>query len=185
MVNMFLIMEQFLIGLLQLDQGKETLEKSFQAAVNALMIDYPQLFFVDVRHISLAIMKKQYPGFGPIFYVSISNSTGEKFYLEGIRNKEEAENARRVVENVRQNVISKVKSTDTIYEKVKIIHDYLVDNITYDQTSSGELKHTLYAALIYNRAVCEGYAKSFKYIADGLRNTYNNSCWRRYFRWKK
>ena len=185
MVNMFLIMEQFLIGLLQLDQGKETLEKSFQAAVNALMIDYPQLFFVDVRHISLAIMKKQYPGFGPIFYVSISNSTGEKFYLEGIRNKEEAENARRVVENVRQNVISKVKSTDTIYEKVKIIHDYLVDNITYDQTSSGELKHTLYAALIYNRAVCEGYAKSFKYIADGLRNTYKNGCWRRYFRWKK
>ena len=178
MVNMFLIMEQFLIGLLQLDQGKETLEKSFQAAVNALMIDYPQLFFVDVRHMSLSIMKKQYPGFGPIFYVSISNSTG-------IKNREEAENARRVVENVRQNIISRVKSTDTIYEKVKTIHDYLVDNITYDQTSSGELKHTLYAALIYNRAVCEGYAKSFKYIADGLRNTYNNSCRRRYFRWKK
>ena len=76
-----------------------------------------------------------------------------KFYLEGIKNREEAENARRVVENVRQNIISRVKSTDTIYEKVKTIHDYLVDNITYDQTSSGELKQTLYAALIYNRAV--------------------------------
>ena len=32
------------------------------------------------------------------------------------------------------------------------------------------------SALIYNRAVCEGYAKSFKYIADGLRNTNNNCC---------
>ena len=80
-----------------------------------------------------------------------------------------------MVQNVRNNIISRIKSTDTVYEKVRIIHDYLVDNITYDDTSQGELKHTLLAALIYNRAVCEGYAKSFKYIADGLRNT-NNYC---------
>ena len=165
----------FFDKLLQLEGGKEALNQAFQAAVNALMLDYPELFFVDVRHISLSIVTKSYPGLGPIYYVSISNTQGTKFYLDYLKTREEVEKAMTMVQNVRNNIISRIKSTDTVYEKVRIIHDYLVDNITYDDTSQGELKHTLLAALIYNRAVCEGYAKSFKYIADGLRNT-NNYC---------
>ena len=166
----------FFDKLLQLDGGKEALNQAFQAAVNALMLDYPELFFVDVRHISLSIVTKAYPGFGSIYYVSISNTQGTKFYLDQLKTREDVDNARSMVENVRKNIMAKTNSTQTVYEKVKIIHDYLVDNITYDETSQGELKHTLLSALIYNRAVCEGYAKSFKYIADGLRNTNNNCC---------
>ena len=168
----------FFDKLLHLEGGKEALERSFQAAVNALMLDYPELFFVDVRHISLSIISKEYPGFGSIYYVNVSNSKGYKFYLENLQTREEVDKARAMVENVRANIIAKTNSKNTVYEKVKIIHDYLVDSITYDETSQGELKHTLLSALIYNRAVCEGYAKSFKYIADGLRNT-NNYCSRR------
>ena len=166
----------FFDKLLQLEGGKEALNQAFQAAVNALMLDYPELFFVDVRHISLSIVTKAYPGFGSIYYVSISNTQGTKFYLDQLKTREDVDNARSMVENVRKNIMAKTNSTQTVYEKVKIIHDYLVDNITYDETSQGELKHTLLSALIYNRAVCEGYAKSFKYIADGLRNTNNNCC---------
>lgn len=171
----------FFDKLLHLEGGKEALERSFQAAVNALMLDYPELFFVDVRHISLSVITKEYPGFGSIYYVNVSNSKGYKFYLENLQTREDVDKARAMVENVRANIIAKTNSRNTVYEKVKIIHDYLIDNIIYDETSQGELKHTLLAALIYNRAVCEGYAKSFKYIADGLRNTNNYSSRRRYF----
>ncbi len=45
------------------------------------------------------------------------------------------------------------KATD--YEKVKAIHDYLINRISYDQSLK---KHSAYNALIDKSAVCEGYA---------------------------
>ena len=44
------------------------------------------------------------------------------------------------------------------YEKVKAVYDYICENVRYDKTSSGTLKHTAYAALINKTAVCQGYA---------------------------
>ena len=46
------------------------------------------------------------------------------------------------------------------YQKVKAVYDYLCANVTYDRTSSGNLKHTAYAALINKTAVCQGYASA-------------------------
>lgn len=43
------------------------------------------------------------------------------------------------------------------YEKVKAIHDYLIERISYDRTLR---KHSAYDALINKSAVCEGYATS-------------------------
>ena len=44
------------------------------------------------------------------------------------------------------------------YEKVKAVYDYICENVRYDKTSSGTLKHTAYAALINKTSVCQGYA---------------------------
>lgn len=41
------------------------------------------------------------------------------------------------------------------YQKVKLIHDYLVKKITYDQSYTN---YTAYSALIENSAVCQGYS---------------------------
>jgi len=43
----------------------------------------------------------------------------------------------------------------TDYEKVKAIHDYIINRTSYDQTLK---KHTAYNALINKSSVCEGYA---------------------------
>ena len=47
----------------------------------------------------------------------------------------------------------------TMYEKVKCIHDYLCDRITYDENAKHA--YSAYGALIDKKAVCEGYAESF------------------------
>lgn len=46
------------------------------------------------------------------------------------------------------------------YEKIKIIHDYIVNHITYTQNDDYEC-HSTYAALIKGEAVCQGYASLF------------------------
>ena len=51
-------------------------------------------------------------------------------------------------------------SGKTDYEKIKIIHDYIVNHITYTQNNDYEC-HSTYAALIKGEAVCQGYASLF------------------------
>jgi len=59
------------------------------------------------------------------------------------------------------------KKSDT-YENIKLAHDYLIESIEYDQTTSQENIYDLYGALINKKSVCEGYAKAFKYLMDSL-----------------
>ena len=53
----------------------------------------------------------------------------------------------------------------TDYEKIKSIHDYICDNVDYDyeglEDSTNTIKYTAYSALIYGKAVCNGYTMLF------------------------
>ena len=48
------------------------------------------------------------------------------------------------------------------YEKIKAVYDYICDNVRYDhdhlETEETQLPHSAYAAIINNKAVCQGYA---------------------------
>lgn len=52
------------------------------------------------------------------------------------------------------------------HEKVKSIHDYLANNIVYDDTISKPNIFDVYGALITGVCVCEGYAEAFKLLCD-------------------
>lgn len=52
------------------------------------------------------------------------------------------------------------------HEKLKSIHDYLANNIVYDDTISKSNIYDVYGALINGVCVCEGYAESFKLLCD-------------------
>ena len=60
------------------------------------------------------------------------------------------------------------------YERVRIVHDCLVDRISYDYSSlsdGGELtqwRNTVYSALVEGSAVCGGYARAFQLILNRL-----------------
>ena len=52
------------------------------------------------------------------------------------------------------------------HEKLKSIHDYLANNIVYDDTISKSNIFDVYGALINGVCVCEGYAEAFKLLCD-------------------
>lgn len=66
-----------------------------------------------------------------------------------------------------------IKDNMTEKEKIKAVHDYLVDRINYNKPDAKVenqpgYTHTAYGALIYGSAVCDGYAQSFKVMLDQL-----------------
>lgn len=64
-------------------------------------------------------------------------------------------------------IISQANELTTDYDKLLYIHDRIVDNTVY--TSNGELyEYEADGPLVYGKAVCEGYAKAFMYLAQSL-----------------
>ena len=49
-----------------------------------------------------------------------------------------------------------------------MVHDYLVDTISYDSSLSKPYIYNIYGALVEKLCVCEGYARSMKYLLDSL-----------------
>jgi len=51
-------------------------------------------------------------------------------------------------------------SSTSDYDKVKTIHAWVTDNITYDYTSSGSMKQTCYNGVMEGTCVCQGYSST-------------------------
>lgn len=70
----------------------------------------------------------------------------------------------------RDAVVEKVKTISvngiSRHEKLKSIHDYLADNIVYDDYFSEPNIYDIYGAFINGLCVCEGYAEAFKVLCD-------------------
>ena len=56
-------------------------------------------------------------------------------------------------------------NASSLLEKEYIIHDYLLENCTYDTASNVQtISHTAYGALLNSKAVCDGYSKAAKLL---------------------
>jgi hypothetical protein len=69
--------------------------------------------------------------------------------------------------------------TDDVYEIALLLHDLIINRIDYAKTSSGQpvvdmWAHNIAGVFTGQGAVCEGYAKTFKYMLDvaGVENIY-------------
>ena len=56
----------------------------------------------------------------------------------------------------------------TDYEKIKQVHDWMIENVEYDVDLVADEPYSISGALTEGKAVCEGYARGFKYILDEL-----------------
>lgn len=67
-------------------------------------------------------------------------------------------------------ILSTISSSDKPYDKIVKFNDWLTANVRYDEAAlnSGAYteSHQMTGALVNNKAVCEGYAKAFKYLCD-------------------
>lgn len=150
--------------LLHEEGGDITLENSFQFGMNALLFDHPEIFFLDITKM---YMSTEITSFGPLktYRVSIGNLEGETYLSNTFYSKQDVEKVSEMLDIVKSNVRGRIEYEGP-YGIIKGVHDYLIDTISYDKTLTKDNIYNIYGALINREAVCEGYAKSFKFLLD-------------------
>lgn len=150
--------------LLHNSNGEQILTDAFQLSINALLLDHPEIFYLDVT--KMYMFTETTKNFaGTTYKISIGPDSNNSYLLAGFENEVDVINA----ENSLKSILNSISSglTGTTYNKILQIHNYLIDNIVYDEAvTESAISHTLYGALINKVAVCDGYAKAFKYILD-------------------
>ena len=68
------------------------------------------------------------------------------------------------VDKAADNILSMITPEMNDYEIVKLFHDYIIRNCTYDEKSANP--NTIYGALVEKEALCQGYAQSFTYLCS-------------------
>ncbi len=150
--------------LLQSEEGKAELKVDFQAAWDALALDNPKIYFVDVTKLFLTV-ETATTGNTKICTTYIGPAENSNYLIDGI-NPDDIDAQETRLEGIKANVVQSVSGSD--YNKIQQIHDVLVDELEYDQSLNRVHTHDIYGALVEKCVVCEGYAKAFKYLLDGV-----------------
>ena len=151
--------------LLQSADGERLITDAFQLSINALLLDHPEIFYLDVTKLYMYTESTKNIS-GTTYRVSIGPDDGQSYLSEGFYSESDVIIAEAQIEEELNNIIDGLSGNT--YNKVKQVHDYLIDNVTYDSDSNLDMSHSIYGALINNLAVCDGYAKAYKYILDNI-----------------
>ena len=151
-------------ALLSKENGEKELKKEYQSAIEALIYENPEIFYLDATNMFINI-EKTTKLTSTKYNVYIDNGNKNSYLAEGVNGKEDIDLYQLKIEKVRDYIISKVNGKND-YDKIKMIHDYLRDTIEYDSTISKNNIYDIYGALILRECVCEGYAKSFQYLMN-------------------
>lgn len=151
--------------LLHESDGEKVLTDSFQLSINALLLDHPEIFYLDVTKMYM-FTETTTSITGTTYKISIGPDTDDNYLALGFESKDDVLVAETRIKTVVDALVRNLSGDDV--NKVKQVHDYLIDTIEYDVNDIGEVSHTVYGALITKVAVCDGYAKAFKMILDEL-----------------
>ena len=141
------------------DEGQKHLETSIFMAKNAMEWDNPDIFYVDYNKMEGNLIKSDK------YRVTLNSKENENYYIDGITSKEQVTKMEQEIKNATSQIMSELKSLNNDYDKIKRVHDYLIETIEY---KDGENAHNIYGALVNKKCVCEGYAKAFQYFMNEL-----------------
>lgn len=145
--------------------GQNELGNYYQSAIEAYTYDNPDVFYLSPSKMYLNIETTTF-GSNTTYNVFINNGSDANYFTDEFSSEAQVRSAINSIEQVKNSLVS--RRTGNIYEDIKMVHDYLVDNIEYDTSLSKNNIYDVYGALINKVAVCEGYARSFKYILDEM-----------------
>lgn len=156
--------------ILSQENGSDKLQEEYQTAIEAFTYDNPDVFYIDVTkmYINIETIQKI---FSTKYNVYINSAKDPTYLLDGFTSKEQVEQCESQVMAVKNQILNQIAGKNDI-EKMKYIHDYLVDTIEYDQTFGEKNIYNIYGALVSKTCVCEGYAKASQYLLNeaGLEN---------------
>ena len=150
--------------LLNSDGGEEKLNIAFQSAWNAYTYDNMNLFYIDVEKLILTINTTTALS---IHNVKISNGENNSYLKQEFQTNINLNEKLELLNKIKGQIKSQLKGY-TDYVKVKEVHNWLIKAIEYDTNETTIEPYSIYGALTQGKAVCEGYARSFKYIMDEL-----------------
>ena len=151
--------------ILSKENGSKILGDDYQTAIEAFTHDNADLFYIDISKMYLNMETKK-KGFKTTYNVYIAPDEGQTYFAKGFNSEYEVKIALQKIEKQRDYIKSKL--TGNTYKDVKKIHDFLVDNVEYDQKNEAIGTYTIYGALVEKKCVCEGYTRAFKYITDSV-----------------
>lgn len=150
-------------NILSQENGADILGDDYQAAIEAFTHDNVDLFYLDVNKMYLNI-ETSTKLWKTTYNVYISAAKDSNYLSDEFQSVENIEKGILEIEQEKNLIMSRLKGTD--YQNILYLHDYLVDNIKYDSTYKKIGSYSIYGALIGKECVCEGYAKTFKYLAN-------------------
>ena len=130
--------------------------------------DYPQYFWISN---DIKISYNPENGVASTGYLCYTDGDVTDNLADKTADRMKIARRRQAVDNAIKEIISKIGSSWSDYEKEKYIHDYIVDNMKYDQdaaqkpyNSNGCIKSAfdIYGAFINKKGVCEAYSKAFQ-----------------------
>ena len=151
--------------LLDTANGQEQLGSYYQSAIEAYTYDNPEIFYLSPNKMYLNI-ETTTTRTGNTYNVYINSGNQSNYLIDEFSSKSQVDTAISAIEEVKNRIFS--NRTGNTYEDIKMVHDYLVDNLEYDTSISRDNIYNVYGALVNRVAVCEGYARSFKYIMDEM-----------------
>lgn len=152
--------------LLNTDGGEETINQAFQSAWNAYNYDNMDVFYIDVEKLTLTTRTTSIAGFSS-HRVSLSNGNNASYLKENFSDTNKLTNQLALLEAIRTEIAKQLDSYSN-YDKIRYVHNWMINNIEYDSYLEAEEPYSISGALTEGKAVCEGYARGFKYIMDGL-----------------
>ncbi len=152
-------------SLLEQSNGQEILGRYYQSAIEAYTYDNPDVFYLSPNKMYLNVETTTKRN-NVTYYVYINSGKEANYLIDEFSSKVEVDNAISQIEQVRNKIVQN-KKTKT-YDNIKMVHDYLIENTEYDTTISKSNIYNIYGAMVNGEAVCEGYARSFKYLMDAL-----------------
>ena len=151
--------------ILSQSDGQKKLGQYYQSAIEAYTYDNTEVFYLSPKKMYLNIEtiktsdKTEYN-------VYINSGNDANYLIDEFNTKAKIDQAMSQLEEIKNQILQ--NKTGDVYKDIKMVHDYLVDNIEYDSTISKQNIYNVYGALVNKECVCEGYARAFKYLMDEL-----------------
>ena len=150
--------------LLNTENGEKILNEAFQSAWNAYTYDNMDVFYIDVEKLTLTTRSLTALS---IHNVEISNGSNSSYLKENFQNQSVLIEKLDLLEKIKKEIDRQLEGFSD-YDKIREVHNWLIDNIEYDVNLNADEPYSISGALTEGKAVCEGYARSFKYIMDEL-----------------
>ncbi len=143
--------------------GDKTILSNFAAAKDAFSLDHPEVFYVNFDLLSISVGTKNGEP-----YATMGTGRTNSYYAQGFSNKAQIDTAISALDEM----ASSVANLDlSVYDKVYAINSTVVNGTTYgfskqDEPNAESHIRSIYGFLTYNLSVCEGFAKTFKFLCD-------------------